>query len=140
MLTTDLVRVRRRGGRIEARRLGRAERERLRAAAEGFVAAAQAGLGGPRAEFEAACDDVPCEPTDYKLLQGLRKLVRDRCDFETRSDVEPPAVRRAVSRTPPRSGAPWTTRLLSSATRSSRRPRPSAVCPRATYRRRCSPT
>ena len=96
MLTTDLVRVRRRGGRIEARRLGRAERERMLAAAEGYVAAAQAGVGRPRAAFEAACDDVPCEPTDYKLLQGLRKLVRDRCVFETRGDVDPPAVRRAV--------------------------------------------
>ncbi len=96
MLTTDLVRVRRRGGRIEARRLGRAERERLLAAADGYIAAAQAAVGQPRAAFEAACDDVPCEPTDYKLLQGLRKLVRDRCVFETRGDVDPPAVRRAV--------------------------------------------
>ena len=96
MLTTDLVRVRRRGGRIEARRLGRAERERMLAAAEGYVAAARAGIGHPRAAFEAACDDVPCEPTDYKLLQGLRKLVRDRCAFETPRDVDAPALRRAV--------------------------------------------
>ena len=96
MLTTDLVRVRRRGGRIEARRPGRAQRERLLAAAEGYVAAAQAALGATRAAFEAACDDVPGEPTDYKLLQGLRKLVEDRCVFETRDDVDPPALRRAV--------------------------------------------
>ena len=96
MLTTDLVRVRRRGGRIEARRPGRAQRERLLAAAEGYVAAARAALGGTRAAFEAACDDVPGEPTDYKLLQGLRKLVEDRCVFETRDDVDPPALRRAV--------------------------------------------
>lgn len=96
MLTTDLVRVRRRGGRIEARRPGRAERQRLLAAAEGYVAAAQAGVGRPRAAFEAACDDVPCEPTDYKLLQGLRKLVRDRCVFETPGDADAPALRRAV--------------------------------------------
>ncbi len=96
MLTTDLVRVRCRDGRIEARRLRRAERERLLAAADGYVAAAQAGLGRPRAAFEAACDDLPCEPTDYKLLQGLRKLVRDRCAFEPRDGVDPPALRRAV--------------------------------------------
>ncbi len=96
MLTTDLVRVRRRDGRIEARRLRRAERERLLAASEGYVAAAQSALGRPRAAFEAACDDVPCEPTDYKLLKGLRKLVQDRCVFEARGDVDPPAVRRAV--------------------------------------------
>ena len=96
MLTTDLVRVRRRGGRIEARQPGRAARERLLAAAEEYVGAAQAGVGRPRAAFEAACDDVPCEPTDYKLLQGLRKLVRDRCVFETPGDVDAPALRRAV--------------------------------------------
>ena len=96
MLTTDLVRVRRRGGRIEAGRLGRAARERMLAAAEGYVAAAQAGVGRARAAFEAACDDVPCEPTDYKLLQGLRKLVRDRCVFEAPGDVDAPALRRAV--------------------------------------------
>ena len=96
MLTTDLVRVRRRGGRIEARRPGRAARERLLAAAEGYVAAARAGVGRPRAAFEAACDDLPCEPTDYKLLQGLRKLVRDRCVFEAPGDVDAPVLRRAV--------------------------------------------
>ncbi len=96
MLTTDLVRVRRRGGRIEARRPGRAQRERLLAAAEAYVAAARDAVGGTRAAFEAACDDAPGEPTDYKLLQGLRKLVEDRCVFETRDDVDPPALRRAV--------------------------------------------
>jgi len=53
-------------------------------------------VGRPRAAFEAACDDVPCEPTDYKLLQGLRKLVRDRCVFEAPGDVDVPALRRAV--------------------------------------------
>ena len=98
MLTTDLVRVRvrRRDGRIEARPLPRAARERVLTAAEGFAAAAQAGLGRSRAAFEAACDDVPCEPTDFKLLRGLRKLVEDRCVFEARDDVDPPELRRAV--------------------------------------------
>lgn len=96
MLTADLVQVRRRGGRIEARRPGRVVRERMLAAAEGYVAAARASLGGTRAAFEAACDDVPSEPTDYKLLRGLRKLVRDRCVFETPAGVDPPALRRAV--------------------------------------------
>ena len=96
MLTTDLVRVRRRGDRLLSPRLGRVVRERLLLAAEAYVAAAQAGVGRPRAAFEAACRDVPCEPADYKLLQGLRKLVRDRCVFETPGDVDAPALRRAV--------------------------------------------
>ena len=96
MLTTDLVRVRRRGDRLVSPKLGRAVRERLLQAAEAYVAAARAGVGCPRAMFEAACRDVPSEPADYKLLQGLRKLVRDRCVFEAPGDVDPPALRRAV--------------------------------------------
>ncbi len=96
MLTTDLVRVRRRAGRISATPLRRAERERLLVVADAYVAAARAAVGRTRGAFEAACDDVPCEPTDYKLVKGLRKLVRDRCEFEVRDDVDPPALRRAV--------------------------------------------
>lgn len=96
MLTVDLVRARRRGGRIEVPPLRPAERERLLIAAEGYVAAARAAVGGVRAAFEAACDDVPHHPTDYRLVRGLRKLVEDRCVFEVRDDVDPPALRRAV--------------------------------------------
>ena len=96
MLTTDLVRVRRRAGRISASPLREAERKRLLAVADAYVAAAQAGVGRTRGEFEAACDDVPSAATDYKLVKGLRKLVRDRCTFEVRDDVDPPVLRRAV--------------------------------------------
>ena len=96
MLTTDLVRVRRRAGRISASPLRRAERERLLEVAGGYAAAARAGVGRTRGEFESACDGVPSAATDYKLVKGLRKLVRDRCTFEVRDDVDPPALRRAV--------------------------------------------
>ena len=96
MLTTDLVRVRRRAGRISPSPLREAERKRLRAVADAYVAAARACVGRTRGEFEAACDDVPSAATDYKLVKGLRKLVRDRCTFEVRDDVDPPALRRAV--------------------------------------------
>ena len=96
MLTTDLVRVRRRAGRIETPPLRAAEKERLLVVAERCVAAARAAVGGTRAAFEAACDDVPHHPTDYRLVRGLRKLVEDRCEFEVRDDVDPPALRRTV--------------------------------------------
>ncbi|MCE2540816.1 MAG: DUF790 family protein [Acidobacteria bacterium] len=96
MLTTDLVRVRRRGGRIETPPLRAAEKQRLLGAAERYVAAARAGVGDTRAAFEAACDDVPHHPTDYRLVRGLRKLVEDRCSFEARDDVDPISLRRSV--------------------------------------------
>ena len=96
MLTTDLVRVRRRAGRIETPPLRAAEKQRLLGVAERYVAAARAGVGDTRAAFAAACDDVPHHPTDYRLVRGLRKLVEDRCDFQARDDVDPPALRRTV--------------------------------------------
>ena len=96
MLTADLVRARRRGGRIEVPPLRPAERERALDVAEGCVAAARAAVGDTRSVFEAACDDVPYRPTDYRLVRGLRKLVQDRCVFEARDDVDPPALRRMV--------------------------------------------
>ena len=96
MLTTDLVRVRRRGGRIETPLLRAAEKQRLLGVAERYVAAARAGVGDTRAAFEAACDDVPHHPIDYRLVRGLRKLVEDRCSFEARDDVDPIALRRGV--------------------------------------------
>ena len=96
MLTVDLVRTRRRGGRIEVPSLRPAERERLLAVAEQYVAAARTAVGDTRAVFEDKCDDVPYHATDYRLVRGLRKLVEDRCVFEVRDDVDPPALRRAV--------------------------------------------
>ena len=96
MLTVDLVRARRRAGRIEISPLRSNEKERLLAVAERYVAVARAGIGGTREAFDAACDDVPYHETDYRLVRGLRKLVQDRCVFEARDDVDPAALRRAV--------------------------------------------
>ena len=96
MLTTDLVRARRRAGRISVPALRPAQKDRLLAVADRYVAAARAAVGGTRAAFEAACDDVACHPTDYLQVRGLRKLVQDRCEFEARDDVDPPALRRIV--------------------------------------------
>ena len=96
MLTVDLVRARRRGGRIAVPPLRPAERERALAVAEEYVAAARAAVGSTRSAFEAACDDVPYHETDYLLVRGLRKLVEDRCEFEVRDDVDPAALRRTV--------------------------------------------
>ncbi|MDA1191063.1 MAG: DUF790 family protein [Candidatus Poribacteria bacterium] len=96
MLTTDLVRVRRRGNRLEVPPLKPAERERLLVVAEEYVNLAAEHIGKTQGEFDAACDDVPHNPTDYKLVKGLRKLVQDRCNVKTRDDIDPYALRKAV--------------------------------------------
>ncbi len=66
------------------------------AAADAYVSLAAEHVGGTRAEFEGACDDVPHDATDYKLIKGLRKLVQDRCEFSLREGVDPLALREAV--------------------------------------------
>ncbi len=96
MLTADLVRVRRRGGRIEVRALRDAERERMLRVADAYVALANEYVGSTRGELEEAWDEVPNKATDYKLIKGLRKLLRDRCQFEPPSAVDPVALRREV--------------------------------------------
>jgi len=96
VLTTDLVRTRRRAGRIEAVALKPAERQRLGPVAELFVGITEAHVGRTRAELDAALDDVPQRATDYKRTKGLRKLLFDRCTFEGRDDIDPRELRRAV--------------------------------------------
>lgn len=81
MLTSDLVRVRTRGPRIEVRSLAARETERLAVVADALVAAAKNHVGRTRGEFTAACEAVDFEPTDYKLVKGLRKLIEDRIEF-----------------------------------------------------------
>lgn len=96
MLTSDLVRVRRHLGSISVLPLRPAERSRLILSAEQFVALAAACVGRTRGEFRDACDDVPHEETDHKLVKGLRKLVEDRCAFQMTDDLDPQSVRKAV--------------------------------------------
>ena len=98
MLTTDLVRVRRRAGRITVPPLRDAERERLLRAAEHYLALAAAHVDQTRGELESAWDRVPHTATDYKLLKGLRKLVRDRCTFEVPEGIDARALRQRVFR------------------------------------------
>jgi predicted nuclease of restriction endonuclease-like RecB superfamily len=96
VLTTDLVRTRRRRGRIEAVPLAEAERARLSPVADAFARIAAAHVGCTRAELEAALDAVPQRATDYKRVKGLRKLLLDRCQFESPNEIDSADLRRQV--------------------------------------------
>jgi predicted nuclease of restriction endonuclease-like RecB superfamily len=96
VLTTDLVRTRRRAGRLEAILLTPAERRRLAPVADLFVDLARAHVGRTRAELLSALDDVPQRATDYKRIRGLRKLLLDRCTFESPEVLDPGELRRSV--------------------------------------------
>ena len=96
MLTTDLIRVRRRSGRLVVAPLKPAETKRLLQVAEAFLTIVRNNLGTSRAQIGALCDDVEYEPTDYKLIKGLRKLISDRCTFEVPEGMDPRAVRNTL--------------------------------------------
>ncbi|MCA9538486.1 MAG: DUF790 family protein [Myxococcales bacterium] len=93
MLTANLVRARIHKGELILRGLDGPTRERALEVAEAYVAALAEGIGAPRAEIDAALDEVPVAARDSKLALGLRKLLMDRCTFETPAGIDPPALR-----------------------------------------------
>jgi hypothetical protein len=98
LLTADLVRARRRAGRLELSRPRGAARARMVEMAARYIELAEQHVGAARAVFSEACADAEAtfRATDRKLAEGLKKLVSDRCSFEQAPEVDPPALRRAL--------------------------------------------
>jgi predicted nuclease of restriction endonuclease-like RecB superfamily len=70
-------------------------RRRAEEIAEQLVLAAKGGVGEPRETLEEAWA-IEVASKERLLLLGLRKLLDDRCTFETAGGLDPVAVRRAV--------------------------------------------
>jgi hypothetical protein len=96
LLTADLVRARRRGGELELSPLTPRSRARALQLAEAYLSLAQDHVGGPRGDFEEACEAVLVNPRERKLALGLKKMVEDRCVFEADERVDSAALRRQV--------------------------------------------
>lgn len=96
MLTADLVPIRRRGDALQLQPLPKDRRDRLVAAARAFVAILADHGGRSMSELQQRFGDVEVEPTDFKLLKGLRKLLEDRCTFESPAGLDVPGLRRAI--------------------------------------------
>jgi hypothetical protein len=96
MLTADLVRARRKQGKLEIAPLGERAAESAMEYARNYVAIAQGAVGATRGELEAQLDAIPIGGRDTKLAAGIRKLVLDRCDFESDDAISPIELRRRV--------------------------------------------
>lgn len=96
MLTGDLLRVKRSGERIEPRYLDAASKKRLRPAAETLLGVVRGAVGAERQEVEERLEEVTYRPADRLTVGGLRKLVLDRCVFETSAGTPPAELRREV--------------------------------------------
>lgn len=53
-------------------------------------------LGEPKGELEATIDELTIADTDYKIVQGLAKLLQDECEFDVVAPVDPQEIRRRL--------------------------------------------
>ena len=96
MLTVDLVHARRRGRELRVVPLDGPRRARAGQLAAAYLAIARSQVGRSRDELEEACGRVEVEAQDRRLADGIRKLVEDRCEFDTEPALDPAALRRDV--------------------------------------------
>src|SRR5690606_10261532 len=75
MLAPQHVRARRRGDRLKLVPLSAPERQRALELATTLLASTRALVGSVREQVELTWDEIPCEPREQVLLEGLKKLV-----------------------------------------------------------------
>ncbi|MBL9025520.1 MAG: DUF790 family protein [Myxococcales bacterium] len=96
MLTSDLVRFRKKAGRVTPRYLNAAARERLLPVAAELVATYQAAVGGTLGDLDDAAQAVGHEARDRLVVQGLKKLCDDRTVIDRPAGLDPVATRAEV--------------------------------------------
>jgi predicted nuclease of restriction endonuclease-like RecB superfamily len=95
VLTADLARSRTRDGQVQPLFIDISD-ERYRSTAATLIELFEANLGEPRGELEAAIDELTVEDTDYKIVQGLAKLLKDECEFEQQAAIDPQEIRQRL--------------------------------------------
>lgn len=96
MLTSDLLRVRRRDGALHAQYLHGDAAERLLPIARSYVELYRTMVGRPREEIDAAVAGIQVQARDRTAALGLRKVLDDRCEYEAPSGDDPEEIRREV--------------------------------------------
>lgn len=97
MLTADLVRWgRTREGELTLRQIAPKRRNGVLALAAELIGAAKAAVGGSRDDLKAAWAAIPVAAPDRKIFEGLKKLVQDRCAFDSTETLDPPTLRAEV--------------------------------------------
>jgi uncharacterized protein len=98
LLTVDLVRARRKAGRIVPTYLAGAARERVLPVARYYLETYAGLVGKTRDEIDDAIEGLEVEARDRVAALGLRKVIEDRCEFAVASEVDPEALRDEVFR------------------------------------------
>lgn len=93
MLTPELVMWRRRAGELQLIPLSAPRRAEALALAEALLEVVRDGVGATRDELEARLEEQFGGESDRRLVEGLRKLVEDACEFEEGGSDEPGLLR-----------------------------------------------
>ena len=72
------------------------EEERYRETARELIRLFEDHLGESKGDLEDAIDELTVADTDYKIVQGLAKLLQDECEFEMVAPAEPRKIRRRL--------------------------------------------
>lgn len=96
MLSSDLVRARRRGEKLNLQALSGADREEALGMARALLEIAQGSLGESAEELGEALNAIDRDAKHEKLWAGLKKLVLDRCSFGMPLEIDAPALRKQV--------------------------------------------
>jgi len=95
VLTADLARSRTRDGEVRPLFIDISD-ERYRSTAATLIDLFENHLGEPKGDIEAAIDDLTVDNTDYKIVHGLAKLLKDECEFEQQAAVDPHEIRQRL--------------------------------------------
>ena len=95
MLTADLARSRTDGDTVTPLFVDPADERYQQTAAE-LIDIFTDHLGKPKGELEDTIDELTIDDTDYKIVQGLAKLLQDECEFDVVAPVDPQEIRRRL--------------------------------------------
>lgn len=96
MLTSDLLRARKRDGVLHAQYVRGEAADRLLPIARQYVEVYRRSVGRSREELDAAAGAVEVSARDRVTALGLRKVLDDQCEYDAPSGVDPEEVRREV--------------------------------------------
>jgi predicted nuclease of restriction endonuclease-like RecB superfamily len=95
VLTADLARSRTHEDTITPLFID-ADDQRYRDTADELIQIFEEHLGKSKGELQDTIDQLTIADTDYKIVQGLAKLLKDECEFETIAPVEPREIRQTL--------------------------------------------
>lgn len=95
MLTANLARSRTTDEEVTPLFIDPAD-ERYRQTARELIQLFEAHLNEPKGDLEDAIDELTVADTDYKIVQGLAKLLKDECEFDVVAPIDPREIRRRL--------------------------------------------